>query len=158
MGARDIISGTTKELRGFEIVVASSNNGAVENVTLEIPGEKAVDPDWLDKVDALGELTDHFCVVPEWERDGIQRFLHVFRYRAEIPPADIGRHVDLARNQPVHLHAAGDAREADRERLAQIYRFGHVLQHVERDGRVSIEADVPRRLWSRLRQEGEEGR
>ena len=40
--------------------------------------------------------------------------------------------------------------EADRERLAQIYRFGRVVQHIEHDGQVSIEADVPRRLWSRL--------
>ncbi len=39
---------------------------------------------------------------------------------------------------------------SDRERLAEIYRFGHVLQHVERDGHVTIEADVPRRLWTRL--------
>jgi GTP-binding protein HflX len=38
----------------------------------------------------------------------------------------------------------------DRERLAQIYRFGRVLQHVEHDGHVSLDADVPRRLWTRL--------
>lgn len=46
------------------------------------------------------------------------------------------------------------SREADRERLAQIYRFGRVLQHVEHDGHVSIEADVPRRLWARMQEEG----
>ena len=43
--------------------------------------------------------------------------------------------------------------EGDRERLAQIYRFGRVIQHVEHDGRVSLEADVPRRLWTRLQEE-----
>jgi len=45
--------------------------------------------------------------------------------------------------------------EADRRRLAQIYRFGRVAQHTERDGRVMLEADVPQRLWSRLQQGNE---
>jgi len=40
--------------------------------------------------------------------------------------------------------------EADRQRMAQIYRFGRVEQHTEHDDQVWIEADVPRRLWSRL--------
>jgi GTP-binding protein HflX len=42
--------------------------------------------------------------------------------------------------------------EADRQRLAQIYRFGRVAQHTEHDGKILIEADVPQRLWSRLQQ------
>lgn len=46
--------------------------------------------------------------------------------------------------------------EADRQRLAQIYRFGRVDQHTEHDGQVWIEADVPRRLWSRLQRGTEE--
>src|SRR5208282_5869555 len=33
-------------LTGFEIVVASSNNGAVENVTAEIPGPKGIGSQW----------------------------------------------------------------------------------------------------------------
>jgi hypothetical protein len=41
----------------------------------------------------------------------------------------------------------------DRERLAEIYRYGRVLQHVEHDGRVSLEADLPRRLWTRMQHE-----
>jgi GTP-binding protein HflX len=39
---------------------------------------------------------------------------------------------------------------ADRERIARLYRHGRVLTHETRDGRVSIEADVPRRLASQL--------
>jgi GTP-binding protein HflX len=37
-----------------------------------------------------------------------------------------------------------------RERMARVYRHAHVLQHVARNGRVSIVADVPRRLLPRL--------
>jgi GTP-binding protein HflX len=39
---------------------------------------------------------------------------------------------------------------ADRERLARIYRHARVIVHETRDGRVSIVADVPRRLQTSL--------
>jgi GTPase len=39
---------------------------------------------------------------------------------------------------------------AERERIARVYRHGHVIVHETRDGRVSIVADVPRRLLGRL--------
>ncbi|MGW5877263.1 AAA domain-containing protein [Nocardiopsis terrae] len=41
------------ELAGFEIVVASANNGAVDNVTKEIPSREAVDDRW--------KHADHFA-------------------------------------------------------------------------------------------------
>jgi 50S ribosomal subunit-associated GTPase HflX len=39
---------------------------------------------------------------------------------------------------------------ADRERIARVYRHGRVLEHETRDGRITLVADVPRRLVSRL--------
>lgn len=38
----------------------------------------------------------------------------------------------------------------DRERIARVYRHARVVEHEVRDGRVSIVADVPRRLLARL--------
>jgi GTP-binding protein HflX len=46
--------------------------------------------------------------------------------------------------------------EADRRKLAQVYRFGRVAEQVEFDGRVRIEAEVPRRVWERLQRGGED--
>ena len=43
----------------------------------------------------------------------------------------------------------GDADE--RAHIAQLYRLGRILRHVAVDGRVTIEAEVPRRLLDRLR-------
>ena len=36
--------------------------------------------------------------------------------------------------------------EADRDRIAHLYRIGRILRHVATDGHVSIEAEVPRRV------------
>lgn len=60
----DIFSTTTKNgihclnsnLKGYEMIVASSNNGAVENVSKEIPEISSIDKKYLDKTDYFKEI------------------------------------------------------------------------------------------------------
>ena len=43
-----------------------------------------------------------------------------------------------------------DAGEGQRDQIAQLYRLGKIINHLTTDGRVSIEAEVPRRLVNRF--------
>ncbi len=43
-----------------------------------------------------------------------------------------------------------DADDGQRDQIAQLYRLGKIINHLSADGRVSIEAEVPRRLVSRF--------
>jgi len=43
-----------------------------------------------------------------------------------------------------------DRREGDRKLVAELYRHARVVSHVTSDDRISIEADIPRRLLSRF--------
>lgn len=54
------------ELTGFEMVLASSNNGAVENVTLEVPGAKAVGESWRQEADYLSGPASIALKAPAW--------------------------------------------------------------------------------------------
>ena len=53
-------------LSGFSIVVASSNNGAVENVSLELPKANAIDQNWLEEVDFFGDIASEVLNQPAW--------------------------------------------------------------------------------------------
>jgi hypothetical protein len=57
------------ELRGFEMVVASSINGAVENVTMEIPAIDTVDESLLPRLDYFREVASSLAAAGR-ERGG----------------------------------------------------------------------------------------
>jgi 50S ribosomal subunit-associated GTPase HflX len=50
-----------------------------------------------------------------------------------------------------HVSLAFDrSRETDRRLLADLYRHGRVVRHENDDDRVSVEAEIPRRLLGRF--------
>ncbi|MBH8258659.1 DNA helicase, partial [Pseudomonas aeruginosa] len=54
------------KLLGHEIVVASSNNGAIENVTLELPQRDKVDASWLTQYDQFADIASLVSGQPAW--------------------------------------------------------------------------------------------
>ncbi|WIM94186.1 AAA domain-containing protein [Actinoplanes oblitus] len=54
------------ELTGFEMVVASANNGALANVTREIPQTKAIDDHWTGEASYLRQHAERVLGEPAW--------------------------------------------------------------------------------------------
>ncbi|MEW5511777.1 AAA domain-containing protein [Pseudomonas asiatica] len=54
------------DLLGHEIVIGSSNNGAIENVTLELPQADKVDASWLEEYDLYADVAELVSGQPAW--------------------------------------------------------------------------------------------
>lgn len=65
-GKQQVCFKLNPDLYGFEIVVASSNNGAVENVTLELPQRDKIDESWLPEAEYFSELGELVSGKPAW--------------------------------------------------------------------------------------------
>jgi hypothetical protein len=65
-GKEQIAYKLNPSLYGFEIVVASSNNGAVENVTLELPQRDKIDESWLPEAEHFADLGELITGKPAW--------------------------------------------------------------------------------------------
>jgi hypothetical protein len=60
------VRGPRDDLSGFEIVVASSNNTAVENVTKELPLLSAIGKEWQARGDYFAAQARSFLGLPAW--------------------------------------------------------------------------------------------
>ena len=109
--------------------------GAVDVPMLEVYNKcDALTPDERRR---LQEQDRSALCISALERQGIDELIETITSRLAL---DVRR---------VTLTFAPD-NEADRERIARVYRHGRVVLHETRDGQVSIVADVPRRLLARL--------
>ncbi|MEG1211674.1 MAG: AAA domain-containing protein [Leclercia sp.] len=80
-------------IKGSAIVVASANNGAVENISLELPGEDAVPRNVLEESDYFADLVPELIGKPGWgllaarlgNKGNRNEFMNVFWWRK---PAD----------------------------------------------------------------------
>lgn len=120
----------------------------------------------LDAVNrVLGEIDAHdvpvILVLNKCDRvsDVERARLRAFWPSAVLLSAASGDGVDALREEIVRRLALetqrvtlefDEADESDRQRIARLYRHARVHSHQAADGRVSIEADVPRRWLARL--------
>jgi hypothetical protein len=65
-GSRHMVRRPHHELTGFEIVVASSNNNAVENITKELPAADAIGAEWRDEASFFADRAEAFFGEPAW--------------------------------------------------------------------------------------------
>ena len=109
--------------------------GATEVPMLEVYNK--CDALTADERRRLQELDPAALTISALEQQGIDELIETMTSRLALDVRRVTLTFDPA-----------DA--ADRDRIARLYRHARVVEHETRDGQVSIVADVPRRLLSRL--------
>jgi GTP-binding protein HflX len=123
---------------------------AVDLVLQEVGANEVPLIDVYNKCDAIGpeerrrlqELQPDALCISALQRDGLDELIEMMASRLALDVRRLTLTFDP--NRP-----------GDRERIARVYRHGRVVEHETRDGRVSIVADIPRRLAGRLQADPE---
>lgn len=133
-------------IKGSSIVVASANNGAVENISLELPGEEAVPKSVLKQNDYFADLVPELIGKPGWgllaarlgNKGNRNKFMNVFWWRkpeekkdASLLPPDTftpGREEGLSYH--LQLIKAGKRKPALSWEMAKT-RFQQLQEHEE---------------------------
>ncbi|MFC3460718.1 DEAD/DEAH box helicase [Massilia haematophila] len=149
-------------LAGFSIVVASSNNGAVENVSLELPREAAIAPAWRAEVDVYADLAGALLREPAWglvaarlgNKSNRSDFVHRFWWQkseAGKKPAGLRERLDAIRQNKAmpalawpeacaRFEEALAAEQAWRDKLAAWAELPVLLRQLARDEQAAAAA------------------
>lgn len=131
------------ELTGFEIVVASANNAAVENVTTELPALTAIGADWQAEADYFGAQATVYSGAPAWgavaaplgKAENRARFRERFWY-ADGGMFQVLRDCEPENRDPLSAEARLEAWQA------AVDRFKTALRHARRLARDRDIADT----------------
>jgi GTP-binding protein HflX len=115
---------------------------AVQSVLTEVGADRVPSVDVFNKCDQLDEgergrlraLYPGALCVSALHGDGREEIIVAMEGRLGLDTLEVTLEFDTV----------------DREQIAQLYRMAKILSHVSADGRVSIRAEVPRRLLNRF--------
>ncbi|MFZ0588920.1 MAG: AAA domain-containing protein [Bryobacteraceae bacterium] len=127
-GVRRPVTLWNSQFLGFEIVIASNNNAAVENVSLELPASQAVSREWESRCDYYREIATRMIEQKAWalmtarlgNRKNCSRFRKTFWFGesdSDPPGAGIGpgflRYLQGVKQKPkAWQNAVGDFHRA----------------------------------------------
>ena len=132
-------------IQGFAIVVASANNGAVENISLELPGDKAVPETVHDQSDYFSQLAAEVLGRPAWgllaarlgNKSNRESFLDIFWWRKpkkgrdENPPSPPCFTPEQGEGLAYHLNLIKDGKRAPVMTWAEAVKRFQTAQQTE---------------------------